>query len=96
MMMTQTVPSDTTIGQIKSFLVQTHRFCRPLTYQPLFRIKHPHSACNPAIHSLVFVWEQAMLKLSDDNQTLDSFGPSMSITVNVVAASKVQARAAQH
>jgi len=44
----------------------------------------------------VFVWEQAMQKLSDDNQTLDSFGPSMSITVNVVAASKVQARAAQH
>lgn len=43
-----------------------------------------HNACNPESHSLVFVWDEEMRKLTNDNQSAASLGTAANITVNIV------------
>jgi len=43
-----------------------------------------HHACDPACQSLVFVWEEQSQKLTNDDQTVSSFGHTACITVNVI------------
>jgi hypothetical protein len=43
-----------------------------------------HNACNPDSHSLVFVWDEEMRKLTNDNESAASLGTTANITVNIV------------
>jgi hypothetical protein len=43
-----------------------------------------HHACDPACQSLAFVWDEQSRKLTNDDQTVSSFGHTACITVNVI------------
>ncbi len=65
--------------------VITHKFERSSTVAEMKSyLIQTHNACNPDSHALVFVWDEQMRKLTEDNQSVASLGETVNITVNLV------------
>ena len=65
--------------------VITHDFDAGATVAQMKQyLQQEHGACDPRSHSLVLVWEEQGVKLTDDALTAAALGDVIGITVNII------------